>query len=114
MTYYNIRRLGRHRAVVLALVALPVIVGLTRLAFAGAEWSASLVWLGPGLCAAVTAAVFYLQHRDDAASGLLDALASAPTRQSAPALSRILAGFVVFCLQTVLLAAVISTLNPQL
>jgi hypothetical protein len=114
LTYYSIKRLARHRAIVLTLVALPLATGLARLAFARAGWSHSLTWIGPAGCAIVTAAAFYLQHRDDAASGLLDTLASTPTRSSAPAFSRVVAGFLVFCLQAALLAAVLSTLNPQL
>ena len=108
LTYYDLRRLARHKATVLALIALPLLMGLARLAFARADWSALLVWLGPVLCAAATAVVFYLQNRDDAASGLLDALASAPIRQSAPTLSRLLAGLLLFGLQAVLFAAVLG------
>ncbi|MGC8861672.1 MAG: hypothetical protein ACP5R5_02735 [Armatimonadota bacterium] len=87
----SLRRVIRHRSVLLALFGLAAACGIFRVLLPHSLLSLALVWGCPILCGAVAWTVVSLQRALDDVCGLTDALRNTPAGRTSLAGSRFLA-----------------------
>jgi hypothetical protein len=104
---YDLKRMMRHKAMVILLLALPLAVGLFCLFFPQIKAARVCVWACPVVCAALTWGILWVQRTTDKASGLLDGLLSTPLTETELDLAHILAGAAILFLQVVILGLVL-------
>jgi len=105
---FSIKRLFRHRPVLIALYALPLLAALLRVLFVQSHAMLVCAWACPFVCAVSTGGLLYMQYLVDSASGLNAGIISSPVRQSELVGSRVLTGLIIFACQMVIFALILS------
>lgn len=105
---FGIKRILRHKGLKCALVVLPAAVALARLLFARSTSLLVAAKLCPVACAALIAAILYMQWSVDRVSGLLTGIHASPVSQRALVLSRVLSGLCILTAQMAIFAAILA------
>jgi hypothetical protein len=100
LAVHNLRRVTRHRAVLVGILALPIACGLARAAFPTSAYTLGAAWACPFVTGAVAWAAVWFQRAIDDATGLSDALRSSPLGSRGVAASRLLAALLLFLFPT--------------
>lgn len=108
LAYYNIRRIARHRQIIIALYALPLIAALLRVIFAKSYAMLVSAWVCPFICLAIIWAILQAQISIDRALGLEDGLRSTPVSETNLIWSRILTGTIMFAGQMIIFGVIIG------
>ena len=107
LALFDLKRLSRHRPVLIALYAVPLVIAVARAAFAQSYFALACAWSCPLVCAAITWVVLYVQRSADRISGLDAALRSSPLSDNALLASRVYCGAIVFLGQMLIMSAVL-------
>lgn len=110
LSQFGIRRLSRHRALVVTLVALPLVTGVARALFENAGLTASFMWSCPIAFALLSAGAIGAQRMADRATGLTEAIGSCPISSRAVAGSAFASWAVLVALQMAIFGAIIGLL----
>lgn len=104
---YDIKRLVRHRALLVVMLAVPLVVALVRAVFPDWYFGLACAWSCPLVCAVLTFVVLFVQRSVDSISGLTAAIRSAPLSEGALAASRVIAGVLIFAVQMAILGSIL-------
>ena len=107
LTRYYLKRTIRHRPLVLAALALPLIGGLLRMVLPGAGARLVCAWACPTVCAMLVFGWIWLLGQMDRLTGLADGIASTPLPGNVIMASRVAAGAVLLAAQMTVFAAVL-------
>lgn len=107
LAIFELKRLLRHRALAVVLVALPVAAGIASVLF-DTDVTHTCARLCLLVCAAVSAGIVVLQQLLDNATGLNEAIRSCPVSDRTLVVSRAITWIVVFGLQMALLAGILK------
>ncbi len=99
LSYYNVKRIARHRALLLILLGIPLVLALLRAIFAGSELIMKLTWACPVICLILVAGAIFFQFLIDEATGLNAAIKSSPSSDATLLASRFLSGMAFFAVQ---------------
>lgn len=102
LTYYGLMRLARQRKAVVALLVLPLVVGLAL---------RERVWLGLVIFALAAVGVVWLMQSADRASGLAAAIRCTPVPASRIVWSWVLTAAIVFAGQMAVFGAILAVLG---
>lgn len=91
LAFHNLRRVTRHRALLVAMIALPLLCGVARALSPESRCSCGLVWVCPLGCALIAWGAISLQRAVDDTTGFSDAVSNSPVGARGLALSRVLA-----------------------
>ncbi len=91
LVLYSLRRVVRHRAVLAAILTLPLVCGLGRAALPGSAYTLAAAWACPFVTAVVAGAAVWFQGSVDDAIGLTDALKNTLAGRNSLAASRFVA-----------------------
>lgn len=108
LTYYDIKRLLRHRPLVLALLALPVAASGARAIFWHSHITLVASWATPFVCAAAAVAVVCWRQSMEATAGLLAGLRSTPLGERGVGTARIMTAALVFAFQIAVFAIILA------
>ena len=108
LALWDIKRLIRRRAVAGALIGVPLVVALARIALPRHHFTLVSAWVCPFVCLLLTCGVLYVRMLTDQASGLLDGLESTPLSHSQVKVSRLVMGFGLFALQMALFLGILA------
>jgi hypothetical protein len=99
MARWEMKRLMRHRLLVMGLIAAPLVPALAYALFPNQEITRACVWACPPVCALLTFGVMWLRRSVDRVCGLLDGLRSSPLSEGEMDAAMVIAGAAVFALE---------------
>ena len=105
---YDLRRLFRHRALILLLFTLPLATGLIRAALPKSGFASTCVWWCLVTCAILTGAAVQAHRLIDRLCGLDDAFRNAQLTPKCLAASRVIAGGALLAGQVAVLLVLIA------
>ncbi len=108
---YYLKRTLRHRTLVLAGLALPLIGGVTGIALPGANARLVCAWACPAACAMLVFGWIWLLGQMDRVGGLTDGIRSTPLSSNVIMASRVAAGAALLAAQMTVFAAVLVLIH---
>ena len=107
LTSYSLRRIARHRALVMALFAFPLVCALAAV-FAGARFASYCAWACPIVFLVLTSGVVLWQKCSDEASGLNAAVKCSPFPARGLTTSRLLTAAAILLIQVLTLFIILA------
>ena len=107
LTSYSLRRIARHRALVMALFAFPLVCALAAV-FAGARFASYCAWICPLVFVLMTSSVVLWQKYSDEASGLNAAMKCSPLSARGLTISRLLTVATILLIQVLTLFIILA------
>lgn len=108
LAFVNIKRIVRNKGLRITLMALPLLIALLRVIFAGSKPILRAAQLCPLACALLLLAVLCLQWYMDAARGLMAGFRSSPLSPRVVAVSRALSGALILLAQMAVFAGILA------
>lgn len=108
---YYLKRTLRHRTLVLAGLALPLIGGVIGIALPGANARLVCAWACPAACAMLVFAWIWLLGQMDRVGGLTDGIGSTPLPGNVIMASRVAAGAALLAAQMTVFTAVLVLIH---
>ncbi len=108
LTVFTLKRLLRHRAQLMVLLVVPVLIATLRSTFSYSPFFLGLAWSCPAICALLVWGVVHLHRSIDDASGFTNGLQTTPLSDAGITISYALAGGAIFAMQIVMFAVILS------